>query len=68
METPDEKVAQIRALELKMATLLEERQEIQKKCDSEPDPKKRALYWTKLAAIDNAIHNFKNDIFKRKSD
>jgi len=51
-----------------MATLLEERQEIQKKCDSEPDPKKRALYWTKLAAIDNAIHNFKNDIFKRKSD
>jgi len=57
METPDEKAAQIRALELKMATLLEERQEIQKKCDSEPDP-----------TIDNAIHNFKNDIFKRKSD
>ena len=53
MGTSDDKFARIKALEIKMAALLEERQAIQKKCDSEPDPKQRALHWKSLAEIDN---------------
>jgi hypothetical protein len=66
MGTSDDKFARIKALEIKMAALLEERQAIQKKCDSEPDPKQRALYWKRLAQIDNTLRNFRSEIFSPK--
>jgi len=63
MGTSDDKFAKIKAVEIKMAALLEERQAIEKKCDSEPDPKQRAIYWTTLAEIDNTLRNLRNEIF-----
>jgi hypothetical protein len=63
MGTSDDKFPKIKAVEIKMAALLEERQAIQKKCDSEPDPKQRASYLTTLAPIDNTLRNLRNAIF-----
>jgi len=66
METPDEKAKLINELEIKITALIEERQEVHKKCDMEPDPKQRAVYWTKIAMLDDAIHRLRNDLFSRK--
>lgn len=66
METPDEKTLKIRELEVKLVELLQEREDIHKKCDSERDPKQRAIYWVKIGTLEDAIHKLRNDIFYRK--
>ena len=67
METPDEKAALIKELELKLTALIEEREDVHKKCDLESDPKQRANHWIKIGALDTAIHKLRNDIFSRKA-
>ena len=67
VETPDEKEARIQEIEAKLSALYEEHEELQRKCDSEQDPKQRALYWTKMAMLDDAMHKLKNDLFWRKN-
>jgi hypothetical protein len=66
METPEEKAERIREIEMKLSALVEERENVQKKCDSEHDPKKRASFWMKIAALDDAIHKLRNDLLVRK--
>ena len=67
METPDEKAALIKELELKLTALIQEREDVHKKCDLERDPKQRATYWIKIGTLDTAIHELRNDIFSRKA-
>jgi hypothetical protein len=66
METPDEKAKLINELEIKITALIEERQEVRQKCDSEPDPKQRAVYWMKIGTLEAAIHKLRNDLFSRR--
>jgi len=66
METPDEKATLIKELELKLTALIQEREDVHHKCDSEPDPKQRAVYWMKIGTIEAAIHKLRNDLFSRK--
>jgi hypothetical protein len=66
MESPDEKAALINELELKLTALVQERDDIHRKCDSEPDPKQRAIYWIKIGTLEATIHQLRNDIFSRK--
>jgi len=66
METPEEKGLRISELELKLIELIHERQDVQKKCDSEPDPKQRATYWIKIGCLEDAIHKLRNDLLVRK--
>ena len=66
METPDEKTLKIRELEVKLVELTHELEDVHKKCDSENDPKQRAIYWVKIGTLEDAIHKLRNDIFSGK--
>ena len=66
MEAPEEKTDRIREIEMKLSALVEERGEMQKKCDSEHDPKQRAFCWAKMAMLDDAIRRLRNDLLVRR--
>ena len=66
MEPPDEKAALMKELELKLSALIQEREDVHRKCDLEADPKLRAVYWIKIGTLEAAIHQMRNDIFSRK--
>ena len=62
----DEKAMLVRELELKLTALIQEREDVQKKCDSGLDPKQRATCWIKIGTLDDAIYQLRNDKFSRK--
>jgi hypothetical protein len=62
METPEDKAERIREVELKLTALVAEREDAQIKCNSEHDPKQRAVYWVKIGTLDDAIHKLRNDL------
>ena len=67
MEMSDAKTLKIRELEVKLVELIQEREDIHKKCDSERDPKQRASYWVKIGTLEDAIYKLRNDIVSQKA-